>query len=420
MYKLKKIIIILISLSFNAVADNNETLKYLELFGDVFDKVKKDYVIPTNDQELIESALNGMLTSLDPHSGYMNKKAYEEMNIYTKGEFGGLGIEVTMENGIIKIISPVEGTPADVAKIMAGDYIVAIDDEPVMGMTLSDAVDKMRGIAGTSIKLTIIRENTKEPLEFNIKREKIKFRAARSKIEGNIGYLRINSFSEITEDEAKSELKKIRDVLGDKLSGLVLDLRNNPGGLLNQAIAITDMFLDRGEIVSTRGRNKQDIIRYNATKGDEIKNLPLVILINNGSASASEIVAGALQDHKRAIILGTKSFGKGSVQTVMHVGDYGAIRLTTARYYTPSGRSIQAEGINPDIVVEPAKIEYFQAKDQKKVYSEASLKKHLKNEKKDSLTVTEAKADQIEISSNDYQLTRAFDIIKALNIVTAQ
>ncbi|RYE12568.1 MAG: S41 family peptidase, partial [Rickettsiales bacterium] len=346
--------------------------------------------------------------------------AFREMNIQTKGEFGGLGIEVTMENGIIKIISPIEGTPAYNANIKTGDYIISINDEPVMGMTLNDAVEKMRGEAGSKIHLTIIRENTNEPIEIDIIREKIKFKTVRSNIFDKIAYIKINSFTESAADDSLIELNKIKKSIGSDIQGLVLDLRNNPGGLLNQAISVTDLFIDDGEIVSTRGRSKDDTTRYNATKGDEMDNLPIVVLINNGSASASEIVAGALQDQKRAIILGTKSFGKGSVQTVIPMNEYGALRLTTARYYTPSGRSIQAEGIIPDIIIENAKIEYAESVDPKKIYSEANLKKHLKNEEKNLIISKDNISSKIEVKTtrnmNDYQLARAIDLIKALNI----
>ncbi|MFN7039169.1 MAG: S41 family peptidase [Alphaproteobacteria bacterium] len=435
MFSLKKIIILFIFSSFSFTASiagidfdqkNQETLKYLDLFGDVFDKIKKDYVTDPSDKDLIEAALNGMLTSLDPHSSYMNEKTFKEMSIHTKGEFGGLGIEVIMENGLVKVISPIEGTPAYEAKIKSGDYIISINDEPVMGMSLKDAVDKMRGKIGEKIRLTVIRENTNEPLEFNLIREKIKIKATRSKNEGDIAYLKLNSFSELLAEEAKTEIENMKRLLGSNIKGLILDLRNNPGGLLMQGIAVADLFLDTGEIVSTRGRSKEDLVRYNATKGDLIKNLPMVVLINGGSASASEIVAGALQDHKRAIILGTKSFGKGSVQTVIPISDMGAISITTSRYYTPSGRSIQAEGIVPDIIVEPIKIEYPEAKDPKKIYSEANLKKHLLNEKKEIIdksskdvlivNTKNLKNDEPNIVEKDYQLVRAIDLLKAINI----
>ncbi|RYE11916.1 MAG: S41 family peptidase, partial [Rickettsiales bacterium] len=308
--------------------------------------------------------------------------------------------------------------------IKTGDYIISINDEAVMGMTLNDAVEKMRGEAGTKIRLTIIRESSNEPLEIEITREKIRFNTVRSDIFGKIAYIKINSFTESATEETIGELNKIKKSVGKDIEGLILDLRNNPGGLLNQAISISDLFIDNGEIVSTRGRNKDDIVRYNANKGDEMNGLPIVILINAGSASASEIVAGALQDQRRAIIIGTKSFGKGSVQTIIPIDEDAALRLTTARYYTPSGRSIQAEGITPDILVEKAKIEYVESIDPKKIYSEANLKKHLRNEKQNIINKDNKdnidKIDKIEVKSidkvTDYQLSRAIDLIKAISI----
>ncbi len=412
---------------------SKDTLKMLGLFGDVFERVKRDYVEEVSDQILIESALNGMLTSLDPHSSYLNEKAFDEMKIQTRGEFGGLGIEVTLENGLVKVVSPIDDTPAFDAGIKAGDFISYIDDEAVMGMTLAEAVEKMRGKAGTKIRLSILREGQNEPLEFTITRDIIKIKSVRSHAEGDIAYIRITSFSEQTSSLLESEMDKLKEQVGDKLKGVVLDLRNNPGGLLDQAVAVSDDFLNSGEIVSTRGRVQDSSSRFNAHKGDIAENLPIAVLINGGSASASEIVAGALQDHKRAIIMGTKSFGKGSVQTVIPLQGHGAIRLTTSRYYTPSGRSIQAEGITPDIVVEPAKLE-FDTKDSKKFYSEASLRKHLTKGDEKKADKHEAaqeerkatkkqdagiKAEEQSLYNKDYQLARAIDLLKGVAVFNA-
>jgi carboxyl-terminal processing protease len=336
--------------------DNNNTYQQLNLFGDVFEKIRSSYVEPVSDEKLIESAINGMLTSLDPHSSYMDPKEWDDMQVQTKGEFGGLGIEVTMENGVIKVVSPIDGTPAAKAGIQPGDLIVQIDNKPIMGLTLSEAVDKMRGPVDSKIVLTV-RRGKQPPFDVTLQRAIIKIESVRSQVFNDIGYVRITSFSEQTGTGLQNAIAKIKEQTGKKLVGLVLDLRNDPGGLLDQAIAVCDDFLDKGEIVSTRGRDPSNAQRYNATGGDLLKGLPIVVLINRGSASASEIVAGALQDHHRAILMGTRSFGKGSVQTIIPIPGHGAIRLTTARYYTPSGRSIQGKGIEPDIMVEQAKVE---------------------------------------------------------------
>jgi carboxyl-terminal processing protease len=357
--------------------DSNDTYKELSLFGEVFEKVREDYVEPVSDEKLIEAAINGMLTSLDPHSSYMNEKNYQDMQVQTKGEFGGLGLEVTEDNGLIKVVSPIDDTPASRADIKPGDLIVALDGEPVMGMTLADAVDKMRGEIGTDIKLTIKRGDVGEPFDVTLKREEIKIKSVKWDVKGRIGYIRISSFNEQTQPGLDAAIADINKRLNDKVQGYVLDLRNNPGGLLDQAISVSSTFLNGGEVVSTRGRKPDDIQRYDAkSNGDETHGTPMVVLINGGSASASEIVAGALQDHQRAILLGTQSFGKGSVQTIMQLQGHGAMRLTTARYYTPSGRSIQGKGITPDIVVNPAKIEEVE---QTTVRHEADLKGALKN-----------------------------------------
>ena len=341
----------------SADTKQSDTYEQLNLFGEVFEKVRTGYVEPVTDDKLIESAINGMLSSLDPHSSYLNAKDFADMQVQTKGEFGGLGIEVTMQDGLVKVVSPMDGTPAAEAGIQAGDLISGIDGDPVMGMNLNDAVEKMRGQVGSSIKLTIIR-GTKDPFDVTMKRAVITVKSVRWELEkGNIGYVRISSFSEKTDSGLRDAITKLKDATKGNLDGLVLDLRNNPGGLLDQAIAVSDDFLDKGEIVSTRGRNPDEAQRWNAEPGDLMDGKPIIVLINGGSASASEIVSGALQDQHRAILLGTKSFGKGSVQSVIPIPNHGAIRLTTARYYTPSGRSIQAKGIDPDIPVEQAKIE---------------------------------------------------------------
>ena len=336
--------------------NTSETYRQLNLFGEVFERVRADYVEEVTDQKLIESAINGMLTSLDPHSSYLSPKDFQDMQVQTKGEFGGLGIEVTMEEGLIRVVSPIDDTPAARAGVLPGDIITHLDGEPVLGLTLAEAVDKMRGPANTEIKLTIRRAN-KEPFDLVVKRDVIRVDSVRSRALEDVAYVRITSFTEQTDQGLKKAFDKLKSEMGSGLKGLVLDLRNNPGGLLDQAISISDAFLDQGEIVSTRGRHSDDVQRTNARPGDIAEGLPMVILINGGSASASEIVAGALQDHRRGILLGTRSFGKGSVQTIIPLPGRGAMRLTTARYYTPSGRSIQAKGIEPDITVEPARVE---------------------------------------------------------------
>jgi carboxyl-terminal processing protease len=406
-------------------ADYSDTYRQLDLFGDVFERVRAQYVEDKGDQELIENAINGMLTSLDPHSAYLNNEKFEDMQVSTKGEFGGLGIEVTMENGVVKVVSPIDDTPAARAGVEAGDYIVEIDQEPVMGLTLSEAVDKMRGKVGTEIDLVLTREGEEGPIDLTLVRDIIKIRSVRSRVEGNSGYIRITTFNQNAEAGVKKAIQEIKAELGNNLNGYVLDLRNNPGGLLNQAIAVSDIFLNSGEIVSTRGRHDEDTKRDNATEGDLTDGLPIVVLINGGSASASEIVAGALQDHRRGILLGTKSFGKGSVQTVIPLPGHGAMRLTTARYYTPSGRSIQAKGIDPDIVVEPAKIETLQYRR----FREENLKGALDNNNAANdndaevnvdvdVKIDGEKADAKEEDEKpqDYQLLRALDLLNGLNL----
>jgi len=334
-----------------------ETYRLLQLFGDVFARVRAEYVETPQDRDLVENAINGMLTGLDPHSAYLNPRNFRDMQVQTRGEFGGLGIEVTQEGGYIRVISPIDETPAARAGIRPGDSITHLNGNSTQGMTLQEAVEVMRGERGTSLRLTIRREATPAPIEITIVRDVIRPQIVRFRMEGNdIGYIRITSFNEQTETNLRRAINSLRQQAGNNLRGLVLDLRNNPGGLLDQAVQVTDSFLDQGEIVSTRARRAEDAQRWNARAGDIANGLPVVVLINGGSASASEIVAGALQDHRRAVILGTTSFGKGSVQTVMPLGgNNGAIRLTTARYYTPSGRSIQATGIVPDVEVRAAR-----------------------------------------------------------------
>jgi carboxyl-terminal processing protease len=331
---------------------NAEDYRLLALFADVFERVRADYVDKVDDKKLIENALNGMLTGLDPHSNYMNAKAFQDMQVQTRGQFGGLGLEVTEENGIIRVVTPIDDTPAARAGIKAGDLITALDGKTVEGLTLTEAVDKMRGQPGSSIELTIKRQGDDKPLKVSMRREVIHIKVVRSRLIGHVGYIRVTSFDERTDSELRQAYQQLKQQAGGSLDGIVLDLRNNPGGLLDQAVAVSNDFLQRGEIVSTRARDPHDSQRWDAKPGDITNGLPLVVLINGGSASASEIVAGALQDHHRALLVGTRSFGKGSVQTVIPLGhDQGALRLTTARYYTPSGRSIQAQGIVPEVEV---------------------------------------------------------------------
>jgi carboxyl-terminal processing protease len=355
---------------------NADTYRQLDLFGEVFERVRADYVEEVTDEQLVEAAINGMLSALDPHSSYMNAKNFRDMQVQVRGEFGGLGIEVTMENGLVKVVSPIDDTPAARGGLKPGDFITHIDGEAVAGLSLNEAVERMRGPVNSDIKLTIRREG-RDPFEVKLTRAVVKIQSVKSHLEGpDVGYIRITSFNEQTDSGLQSAMKSLKSQAGDKLTGIVLDLRNNPGGLLDQAIAVSDDFLDQGEIVSTRGRHPEDGARYNARAGDITNGLPVVVLINGGSASASEIVAGALQDHHRAVLLGTRSFGKGSVQTIVQLPGHGAMRLTTARYYTPSGRSIQAKGIEPDISVEPAKIEKLAVAEGR---HEADLRGALKN-----------------------------------------
>src|SRR5712671_1264309 len=405
-------------------ANSAETYKQLNLFGDVFELVRNDYVDEVKDDTLVEGAINGMLTALDPHSNYLNSKNFNDMKVQTRGEFGGLGIEVSMESGLVKVVSPIDDTPAARAGLKPGDLITHLDGDPVQGMTLPEAVEKMRGLIGSEIKLTIRREG-KDPFDVKLTRATIKIQSVRSHLEGDtIGYVRVTSFNEQTDVGLNNAMKNLKQQAGNKLSGVILDLRNNPGGLLDQAVAVSDAFLEKGEIVSTRGRRADDAQRYNARSGDIASGLPVAVLINGGSASASEIVAGALQDHHRAVVIGTKSFGKGSVQTIIPLAGHGAMRLTTARYYTPSGRSIQARGIDPDIVVEAAKI----AKEEKPADKTAKAGDKPGDKKDDKAAKTDDKkdeksestADQSTIdpasigTADDYQLARAVDMLRGI------
>ena len=341
-----------ISLGNEAKAASSETYRQLNIFGDVFERIRSQYVKKPEEQKLIKNAINGMLSSLDPHSSYLDAKEQADMRVQTKGEFGGLGIEVTMENELVKVITPIDDTPASKAGVIAGDLITKIDGDNVRGLSLQQAVEKMRGLVNTPIIITVIRKGADKPIDITIVRAIIKIRSVRHRVEGDdVGYIRVTGFTEQTYTGLKAAIEKIRTKTGDKLKGYIIDLRLNPGGLLDQSVSVSDAFLDRGEIVSTRGRNAEEARRYNARPGDDTGGKPIIVLINGGSASASEIVAGALQDHRRATILGTRSFGKGSVQTIISLGANGALRLTTALYYTPAGKSIQGKGIVPDIVI---------------------------------------------------------------------
>ncbi len=410
------------------LAENNtdkaDVYEQLDLFGDIFDRIRSEYVEEVDAKELIEAAINGMLTSLDPHSGYLPPVDAEKMREQTRGEFGGLGIEVTQEEGFVKVVSPIDGTPADEAGMEAGDFITHVDGESVLGLTLNEAVERMRGPVGSEIIITVVREGEDEPFDVTIIRDFIKLTAARVRTEGKSVVIRVTTFNDNTFDNIKDGLDKELEKAGglESINGIVIDLRNNPGGLLSQAIRVSDAFLEKGEIVSTRGRNPEDGDRYNATPGDLIEGKPIVVLINGGSASASEIVAAALKDHRRGIVVGTKSFGKGSVQTVMPLREQSAMRLTTARYYSPSGRSIQNLGVTPDIIVEqPRRRANDEEETDFQFRSEADLRGSLSN---DSLSEDEiqqieedrAKAEETaKLRNADYQLAYAIDILTGLN-----
>lgn len=412
------LVVVLMNVSVNAAPKKEsepDTYEMLNLFGEVMERAKISYVEEVSDKKLIEAAINGMLTSLDPHSSYLDTESFAYMSEQTRGKFGGLGIEVTMDNGLVMVVSPIDDTPAAKAGIKSGDYITHIDGQTVIGLTLNEAVAKMRGKIGTKIKLSVRRANAK-PFEVTLKREEIKIHSVKTEIKNdNILYIRISSFAEENDKEIIKAVKDAQKKLKNKLAGIVIDVRNNPGGLLDQAVAVSDLFLDKGEIVSTRSRNEEDTVKYTAQTGDIAAGLPMVVIINEGSASASEILAGALQDHHRAIVIGEKSFGKGSVQTVIPLGEYGAMRITTARYYTPSGRSIQAKGIEPDILVKQAKLEAVESYGLN--IKESELKGALKNEEdnKKAKSGSENKSEN-EKEIADYQLIRALDLVKALNL----
>ena len=413
-------------------SERSSVYEQLDLFGDIFERIRSQYVEEVDEAELIEAAINGMLTSLDPHSSYMSPKAAADMRVQTRGEFGGLGIEVTQQDGFVKVVSPIDGTPADAAGIEAGDFITHVDGETVLGLTLNQAVEMMRGPVGSEIIITVVREGEDEPFDVSIIRDTIKLTAVRSRVEGSSVVLRITTFNDQTYPNLSDGIAKQVEELGgiDNVNGFVLDLRNNPGGLLSQAIRVSDAFLEKGEIVSTRGRDPQDGDRYNASPDDMAEGKPIVVLINGGSASASEIVAGALQDHRRAVVVGTRSFGKGSVQTVMPLGGDGAMRLTTARYYTPSGRSIQALGVSPDIIVEqPRRKENEEAKNEdgsSQRRSEADLRGSLLNDSLSDEEIKQIETDQAEaelaakLRNDDFQLSYAIDLLKGMMALAGQ
>ena len=403
-------------LTTKAQSNNEETYRQLTLFGDVFQRVREDYVEEVSDQDLVEAAINGMLTSLDPHSAYLPDDNFQKMQVQTRGKFGGLGIEVTMENGFVKVVSPIDDTPADKAGILPEDLIISVDGESIVGLTLNDAVEKLRGPIGSNVKISVQRAQD-EPFEVNIIRDEIKIRSVRSRLYETIGYIRITTFSEQTSPGLQKAIDDLQAETADGLTGLVLDLRNNPGGLLSEAIRVSDAFLEKGEIVSTRGRGENDIQHAYARPGDISDGLPLVVLINSGSASASEIVAGALKDHRRAVVMGTRSFGKGSVQTITPMPGHGAMRLTTALYFTPSGVSIQAKGISPDIEVALARIEKLEGG----LVREEDLRGSLDNQEDGAEPAADntASAEQKDPIEIDYQLARAVDLLRGLSVFNA-
>ncbi len=414
------------------VSGEASVYEQLDLFGDIFERIRSSYVEEVSEKDLIQSAINGMLQSLDPHSSYLPPDDFDDMQVQTRGEFGGLGIEVTQENGFVKVVSPMDDTPADRAGILAGDLITHVEGESVMGLTLNEAVDMMRGPVGSEINITIAREGEAEPFDVALTRETITIAAVRSRLEDNAVVLRVTTFNEQTFESLETQLAEQVEAVGgiENVSGFIIDLRNNPGGLLNQAIAVSDAFLESGEIVSTRGRDPRDSERYNASTGDLAEGKPIVVVINGGSASASEIVAGALQDHHRAVVVGTQSFGKGSVQTIMPVQGDGAMRLTTARYYTPSGRSIQSLGVAPDIIVDQRLNETPTEDDEADapalIRSEADLRGSLDN---DSLTEDERKTleedrarreETARLRAEDYQMSYAIDVLRGLSVLNGQ
>lgn len=397
----------------SATTKSQSLYQQLDLFGDVLERVRSDYVEEPDDEKLIESAINGMLSSLDPHSAYLNRKHFQDMQVQTRGEFGGLGIEVTMESGVIKVVAPIDETPAARAGVQANDLITHLDDKPVNGLTLEQAVEQMRGAVNTPIILTIVRKGVEDPLEIKIVRDIIRINAVKARREGDVGYVKVSTFNEQTHTNLVRAIQTLEKEIGSELKGYIIDLRNNPGGLLDQAIAVSDDFLERGAIVFTRGRNNEETQRNQARPGDITGGKKIVVLINGGSASASEIVAGALQDHKRATVIGTRSFGKGSVQTIIPLGANGAIRLTTARYYTPSNRSIQAKGIMPELIVEQELPDDMKAKASKtKVRGEASLRGHLKNDKDEEEEASGSSAYVPKEPEKDTQLQYALNFLR--------
>jgi carboxyl-terminal processing protease len=401
----------------NADTNRQETYKQLNLFGDVFQRVQEQYVEEVTDKKLIESAISGMLQSLDPHSSYLSADSYKDMQVKTKGKFGGLGIEITMEDGVVKVVSPIDDTPAAKAGMMSGDLIIGVDGESIRGLTINESVSKLRGPVGSKVVITVVR-GKKDPYEIEIKRDIINIKSVKHNIIKNIGYVRLTTFSDTTTSGLEKALTEIKKNIGNKFQGLILDLRNNPGGLLNQSISVADAFLNQGEIVSTQGRNDDDTSRVFAKKGDLINGQPLIVLINSGSASASEIVAGALKDHSRAIIIGTRSFGKGSVQSIIPLAGNGAMRLTTARYFTPSGVSIQAKGIEPDIIVEAGVTELKKAKNDNR--REENLRGALDKNKKSKKTEIDSDSDKpltpLEKLLQDNQISRAVDMIRGISL----
>jgi carboxyl-terminal processing protease len=403
--------------SINADTNRQETYKQLNLFGDVFQRVQEQYVEEVTDKKLIESAISGMLQSLDPHSSYLSADSYKDMQVKTKGKFGGLGIEITMEDGVVKVVSPIDDTPAAKAGMKSGDLIIGVDGESIRGLTINESVSKLRGPVGSKVIITVVRDK-KDPYEIEIKRDIINIKSVKHNIIKNIGYVRLTTFSDTTTSGLEKALTEIKKNIGNKFQGLILDLRNNPGGLLNQSISVADAFLNQGEIVSTQGRNDDDTSRVFAKKGDLINGQPLVVLINSGSASASEIVAGALKDHSRAIIIGTRSFGKGSVQSIIPLAGNGAMRLTTARYFTPSGISIQAKGIEPDIIVEAGVTDLKKAKNDNR--REENLRGALDKNKKSKKTEIDSDSDKpltpLEKLLQDNQISRAVDMIRGISL----